>query len=87
MIFIHQEVLSTIIQEGEIAKDGCEASITTMGSAGDWSEDDDEGVPVRKRHELLIVEGCLIAASDKDRPFRSRFANREFAIIIFSRSI
>jgi len=36
-----------IFQEGEIAKDGCEASITTMGSAGDWSEDDDEGVPVR----------------------------------------
>ena len=35
-------------QDGEITKDGGEISVTTMGSvSGEWSDEDDEGVPVK----------------------------------------
>ena len=34
-------------KDGEMTKDGGEISVTTMGSAGNWSDEDDEGVPVK----------------------------------------
>jgi len=55
-----------LTKEGEIAKDGCEASITTMGSAGDWSEDDDEGVPVRALYDYKGQEEDEISFSAGD---------------------
>lgn len=36
------------LKNGEMTRDGGEISVTTMGSAaGDWSDEDDEGVPVK----------------------------------------
>ena len=37
------------LKNGEMTRDGGEISVTTMGSAsaGDWSDEDDEGVAVK----------------------------------------
>ena len=41
-------MLKSVFKDGEITKDGGEISVTTMGSvSGDWSDEDDEGVPVK----------------------------------------